>query len=53
MIGENLVAQVCAVEVEIYLCGSYRFMPKHLLYGTQVGTTVEQMGCKRVSQGVR
>ena len=49
---EDLVTQAAAVDVDIDLGGSDALVAQHLLDGTQVGSTFEQMGRKTVSQGV-
>ena len=52
MMGEDLLAQPRAVEVQVYLGGRDAFMAEHLLDGAQVGSPFEQMGGERVAQGV-
>ena len=40
------------VEMYIDLRRSYRLMPEHLLYGTQIGPTLEEMGGEAVTECV-
>ncbi len=46
-------AQVFPVEVGIYLGGGDAFVAKHFLYGTKVGSSFYEVGCKRVAESVR
>ena len=52
MVFDNLTAQEVLVEVEVDFGSGNAFVPQHLLYGTQVGTILEQVRGKGVSQGV-
>ena len=36
MMLQNLLTQMCAVKMQIYLGCGYAFMPQHLLYGSQI-----------------
>ena len=53
MMFKNFPAQVCTVNMNIYLGSGYAFMAQHLLDGTQVGPAFKQMGRERVTQCVR
>lgn len=46
VVAENLLAQAGAVDVYINFGGGDVFMPEHLLYRTQVGAALEQVGGK-------
>ena len=39
--------------MHVYFCGRDIFMSQHHLYGPQVGTSLEQMSGKAVTEGVR
>lgn len=49
---EHLFAQEAAVDVRVHLCGYDLAMPQHCLYGAQVSSSLQEMGCKSVSKGV-
>ena len=53
MVSEDFAAQRRTVDVHIHLGGGYRLVSEHLLYGTQVGSSLKQMCGKAVAQGVR
>ena len=53
MVIEDFAAQRRTVDVHIHLGGGYRLVPEHLLYGTQVASSLKQMCGKAVAQGVR
>jgi hypothetical protein len=40
MMLKNLLTQMCAVKMQIYLGCGYALMPQHLLYGSQVGASL-------------
>ena len=46
MVSENLLAQMCGIQMHVYFRCAKVFVPKHLLYCTQVGTALNQMGGK-------
>ena len=46
-------SQIFAINVRVDLRGRDVRVPEHVLHGTQVGATLEQMGGERVPQGVR
>ena len=48
-----LLAQAGAVDMGIYLGRSDALMPEHCLNHAQIGTALEQMRCKRVTEGMR
>ena len=48
----ELFAQELAVDVGVELGGAYAFVAEHGLYGTEVGTALEEVGSKGVAQGV-
>lgn len=52
VVGEDVVAECRAVEVDVDLGCGYAFVAEHLLYGAQVGASFEQMGGEGVTQGV-
>ena len=52
MVGEDLVAQAGAVNVDIDFGSGDALMTQHLLDGSQVGSALEQMGGKAVAQRV-
>jgi hypothetical protein len=43
---------MCGVKVHVYLGGSQVFMSKHILDCAKVGSALEQVGGKTVSEGV-
>lgn len=53
MIGEDFLAQMGFVKVEIKFGGRYALMTEHLLYGSQIGSSFEQMSRKRMTESVR
>ena len=48
----ELLAQELAVDVGVELGGAYAFVAEHGLYGSEVGTALEEVGGKGVAQGV-
>ena len=52
VVGEYLAAQQGIVEMYVDFGGGDAFVAEHLLYGTQVGASFEQVGGKTVAQGV-
>lgn len=48
----ELLAQELAVDVGVELGGAYAFVAEHGLYGTEVGTALEEVGGEGVAQGV-
>ena len=48
----ELLTQELAVDVGVELGGAYAFVAEHGLYGTEVGTALEEVGGKGVAQGV-
>lgn len=50
MVSENLLAQMCGIQMHVYFRCAKVFVPKHLLYCTQVGTALNQMGGKTVTE---
>ena len=49
---QNFFTQASAVDVDVDFGGGDTFVSEHLLNGAQVGTPFEQVGGKRVAQGV-
>ena len=47
-----MFAQELAVDVGVELGGAYAFVAKHGLYGSEVGTALEEVGGEGVAQGV-
>lgn len=52
MMRQYLAAQHRAVDMQVYLGRGYALMTEHLLDGAQVGSPLEQMGRKGVTQRV-
>ena len=52
MILEDVGAEGGGVEVDVDLSGGDGFVAEHLLDGTEIGSTLEQMGGERVAEGV-
>ena len=50
--GEDFLAQVLTVEMEIDLCGGYALVTQQGLYTAEVGTALEQMGGEGMAEGV-
>lgn len=50
MMGHYFLAQTASVNVGVNLGSGYLFMPKHALYGTQVGSSLQQMCGKGVTE---
>ncbi len=46
------LSQVFTVQVGIDFGGDDRFVPQHLLYSPQIGTTFHQVGGKGVPEGM-
>ena len=47
------VAQKTSVNMCIYFCCKYGFMPKHFLNSPEISSSFNHMSCKRVSEGMR
>ncbi len=52
MVLQYLLTKVGTVNVGVNLCGRDAFMAQHSLYGTQVGSTLQQTGGKGMTKGV-
>ena len=52
VVAHNLLAQAVPVYVHIYLRGADILVAKHLLNGTQVGASLQEMGGKTVAESV-
>lgn len=52
MVGEDVVAEGGAVEVDVDLGGGDAFVAEHLLDGAEVCSAFEQVGGERVAQGM-
>ena len=52
MMGHYFLAQTASVNVGVNLGSGYLFMPKHALYGTQVGSSLQQMCGKAMAECV-
>ena len=48
----NSAFQVLIIHMGVDLRGEYRFVPQHLLNGTQIGSPVDHVGGKRVTEGM-
>ena len=53
MMCENLFVKTVGIDMEIYLGSGYILVAKHLLDGSQIGSALEQVCGKGVTQGVR
>ena len=49
----NHLLQIISVQMRVYLGGGNGLMTQHLLHGTQISPALDQMGGKRMSEGVR
>ena len=48
----NGIFQIVVIKMGVYLGSQNGLMAQHLLYGSQVGSTINQMRCKGVSERV-
>ena len=53
VVEEDFFAQASAVDVDVDFGGGDALVPKHNLYDTQVGTTLNEMRSKAVTKCVR
>lgn len=52
MVLDDFFPQPIAVDVGVNFCCRNALMSQHTLYGTQIGTTLQQMGSKGVPERV-
>ena len=52
MMFQYFFSQMCPVYMHIDFCGGDVLMPQHHLYGTQVGSSFQQMCGKTMSESV-
>ena len=52
VVQKHFLSQGSHIDMGVYLCGTDMFVSKHALYGSQVGSSLEQRGGKRVAEGM-